>query len=86
MATPGPSGVPNPNVMLEIGYARALSKPVLMLTDAPDTLPFDLRTQRALTYKSASVADGEFHHALVAFVRGMTARSGDTELPPSRRR
>ena len=47
VASPDPTGVPNPNVMLEIGYARALRKPVLLLTDAPDTLPFDLRTQRA---------------------------------------
>ena len=54
-------GVPNPNVMLEVGYARALGKPVLLLTDASDTLPFDFRTQRALLYKPALVAGGEFH-------------------------
>ena len=37
VAAPESSGVPNPNVMLEIGYARALHKPVLLLTDAPNT-------------------------------------------------
>ena len=47
VATPDSTGVPNPNVMLEIGYARALHKPVLLLTNAPDALPFDFRTQRA---------------------------------------
>ena len=34
VATSDSTGVPNPNVMLEIGYARALHKPVLLLTDA----------------------------------------------------
>ena len=59
----------NPNVMLEIGYSRALHKPVLLLTDAPDTLPFDLRTQRALSYTSTSVGGGEFHRDLVRVCR-----------------
>ena len=67
-------GVPNPNVMLEIGYARALHKPVLLLTDAVETLPFDLRTQRALLYETASVGGGEFHRSLVSFVAGIVGR------------
>jgi hypothetical protein len=74
VAAPESANVPNPNVMLEIGYARALHKPVLLLTDAPDTLPFDLRTQRALVYKATSVGDGEFHRELVSFVGGIVAR------------
>ena len=71
VATPDTAGVPNPNVMLEVGYARALQKPVLLLTDAPDTLPFDLRTQRALFYKPESVGGGEFHRQLVSIVTGI---------------
>jgi hypothetical protein len=78
VATPDASGVPNPNVMLEIGYARALRKPVLLLTDAPDTLPFDLRTHRALTYKATSVGGGEFHRELVSLVAGIIARAPKT--------
>jgi hypothetical protein len=74
VAAPEVTGVPNPNVMLEIGYARALHKPVLLLTDAPETLPFDLRTQRALFYQASSVGDGEFHRELVSFVEGIVAR------------
>jgi hypothetical protein len=69
------AGGPNPNVMVEIGYARALQKPVLLLTNAPDALPFDLRTQRALVYSAASVGGGEFHAQLVSFVRGIVAKS-----------
>jgi hypothetical protein len=75
VATPDASRIPNPNVMLEIGYARALGKSVLLLTDAPDTLPFDLRTQRALVYKPMLVAGGEFHRELVTFLTGIVASS-----------
>ena len=75
VATPETSGVPNPNVMIEIGYAKALHKPVLLLTNAPDTLPFDLRTQRAMLYKSTTVGDGTFHRDLVSFLNGVVARS-----------
>ena len=52
--------------MLEIGYARALRKPVLLLTDAPDTLPFDLGTQRAAIYKAQAVGGGELRRELVS--------------------
>src|SRR4030095_12083027 len=65
VASPQVSAGPHPNVMLEIGYARALHKPVLLLTDAPDSLPFDLRTQRALRYADSAVGGGEFHRELV---------------------
>lgn len=75
IATPDTSGVPNPNVMIEIGYARALHKPVLLLTNAPETLPFDLRTQRAMLYKSTTVGDGTFHRDLVSFLNGVVAGS-----------
>jgi hypothetical protein len=68
------AGIPNPNVMLEIGYARALHKPVLLLTDAPESLPFDLRTQRALTYAAPAIGGGAFHRELVSFISGVVSR------------
>ena len=74
VAAPDSSSVPNPNVMLEIGYARALNKPVLLLTDTPASLPFDLRTQRVLFYGEQSVAGGAFHRQLVSFVAGIVTR------------
>jgi len=74
VAAPSSGGVPNPNVMIEIGYARALHKPVLLMTDAAEALPFDLRTQRALCYSAASVGSGEFHRQLASFVKGIVAR------------
>src|SRR6266849_4602149 len=33
----------NPNVFYEVGYAHALGKPVLLLTQATDDIPFDLK-------------------------------------------
>lgn len=74
VAASAAAGLPNPNVMLEIGYARALNKPVLLLTDAPQSLPFDLRTQRALTYTAESLGGGGFHRELVSFIKGIVAR------------
>jgi len=83
VATPESSGVSNPNVMLEIGYARALHKPVLLLTDSPNTLPFDLRTQRALCYETTPVSGGEFHRKLVSLVAGVVARCVTDKAPAS---
>ena len=57
------------------------------MTDAPDTLPFDLRTQRALCYTIASVGSGEFHRELVSFVTGIvvhTSRDDDPSKSASR--
>jgi tRNA A-37 threonylcarbamoyl transferase component Bud32 len=81
VAAPESAGVPNPNVMLEVGYARALHKPVLILTDDPATLPFDLRTQRALVYRAASVNDGEFHRELVAYLSAIVAQFSRDQMP-----
>ena len=50
--------VPNPNVLVELGYAlRALgdNRVILILNDffgGPEELPFDLRTRRAIRYSS----------------------------------
>lgn len=43
---------PNPNVYLEVGYAWGCGVPTLLVTRDPDTLPFDVRGQRCLVYKS----------------------------------
>jgi hypothetical protein len=42
----------NPNVLFEVGLALGLSKPVLLLSQAPATeMPFDLRTQQVAMYR-----------------------------------
>lgn len=42
----------NPNVMYELGIAQALGKTVILVSRAEEEVPFDLRNQRILLYKS----------------------------------
>jgi hypothetical protein len=45
----------NPNVYLELGFAWGVGKPTILVTrDAEEDLPFDVRGQRALRYRSAT--------------------------------
>lgn len=40
----------NPNVMWETGYAMALGRPVILIGQAIESIPFDLRDHRLLKY------------------------------------
>jgi hypothetical protein len=40
----------NPNVFYELGIAHTLGKPVIMLTQSMDSVPFDLRHLRCIVY------------------------------------
>jgi hypothetical protein len=40
----------NANVLYELGIAHGLRKPTIMLTQSVDTLPFDLRSYRVVSY------------------------------------
>lgn len=42
--------IANPNVLYEIGIAHTLGKEVIVLTDSPDEVPFDIRKNRYLSY------------------------------------
>lgn len=42
----------NPNVYYELGIAHALKRPVIMLTQDIEDLPFDLRSYRAIPYST----------------------------------
>lgn len=41
----------NPNVMYEVGIAHTLGKPVLLMSQSVDDIPFDLRHRRCLIYE-----------------------------------
>jgi hypothetical protein len=41
----------NPNVFYEVGIAHTLNKPVLLMTQSIDDVPFDLRHRRTLVYQ-----------------------------------
>ena len=40
----------NPNVFYELGLAHALAKPVVLLAESMDDVPFDLRSLRVIVY------------------------------------
>jgi nucleoside 2-deoxyribosyltransferase len=46
----------NPNVMWEVGFATALGKPVIAISQGSDKLPFDIKDVRTMTYSRASLA------------------------------
>jgi hypothetical protein len=46
----------NPNVMWEVGFATALGKPVVAISQGSDRLPFDIKDVRTLTYSRASLS------------------------------
>lgn len=41
----------NPNVFFEVGYAMALDKPIIFVARKGQTIPFDVRNQRRVTYR-----------------------------------
>ena len=63
-AVPGSRPTPNPNVLVELGYAlKAVGPNRLVLVQntafgGPELLPFDLRQKRVLTYESPPDAAG----------------------------
>ncbi len=48
----------NPNVMYEVGIAHTVGKPVIMVTQDIDDVPFDLRALRCVVYAAASIRGG----------------------------
>jgi len=47
----------NPNVLWELGYAMALEKPVIIISQDVETAPFDVSTFRMLTYDRAKLEE-----------------------------
>jgi len=43
---------PNQNAFYELGYARALNKPTILLAEQRRQLPFDVRGYRCLFYEN----------------------------------
>ena len=51
----------NPNVFYELGLAHALAKPVILIAESMEEIPFDLRALRVITYEKH---DPEWGHNL----------------------
>lgn len=45
----------NPNVMWELGYAMAIKKPTIVITQDISSLPFDIHDQRAICYRRSAL-------------------------------
>lgn len=55
----------NPNVFYEIGIAHAIDKPVILITQNPDDVPFDLRHRRYIPYSYTPPGMNKFEQALL---------------------
>ena len=54
------TGVPNPNVMYELGLAQSIGKATIIMTNDVDSLPTDLKDQNVLVYNPANARKEEF--------------------------
>jgi len=59
----------NPNVFYEIGVAHTIGRPVILITQNDDDVPFDLRAIRYLKYKFTPRGMEEFEARLAATLR-----------------
>ena len=68
----------NPNVFYELGLAHALKKPVILITQSIDEVPFDLRSQRLMEYSIHFAKINEAKETLARYARG--ALDGSTKF------
>lgn len=60
----------NPNVFYELGLAHAMRKPVILVANSLDDIPFDLRGLRVLSYDKDNEDWGvELRHTIVASLK-----------------
>lgn len=59
----------NPNVFYEIGVAHTLGKPVVLITQRPNDVPFDLRHIRFIPYKYTPPGMTEFESQLTSTLK-----------------
>ncbi len=60
----------NANVFYELGLAHAIGKPVILISEKIDDVPFDLRNYRVITYDKNNPAWGdELHSKIIEFLK-----------------
>lgn len=59
----------NPNVMYELGYAHALRKPVIIISQRSEHMPFDVRSVRTLFYDAELGRQVEFVRSLESMIQ-----------------
>lgn len=60
----------NPNVYYELGLAHSLRKPVILLTQSVEDLPFDLRSYRVIPYNTHFATIDKARQQLLELARG----------------
>lgn len=60
--------IQNPNVYYELGYAHAINKRVILITQDISTLPFDLKHQRVILYDDSAAGAGKLKLDLKRFI------------------
>jgi hypothetical protein len=66
----------NANVMFEAGYASALKKPLIIISQSTEFLCFDIQNIRTLVYKNSWQGVEELHSELQRFIKGTLAAKG----------
>lgn len=59
----------NPNVMFELGYAIAKEKPLIIISQSADDLPFDIRNIRSIIYTNTWSGIEELRDQVQSFLR-----------------
>ncbi len=71
----------NPNVMWEVGYAMALNKPLILLTQDIKHLPFDLKDRRTIVYNRTnflSKLGPELNQTIIETLSAFEFKTDDT--------
>lgn len=68
----------NPNVFYELGLAHARGKPVLLITQSVEDVPFDLRSYRLITYSTHFAEIESARDDLIKFAVG--AKTGEVRF------
>lgn len=72
----------NPNVFYELGLAHALGKPVILIAESMDDVPFDLRALRVILYdKNAPDWGSVLKEKIAASIREVLASPVSAVLP-----
>jgi sulfatase modifying factor 1 len=74
----------NPNVFYELGLAHAFGKPVILITQRKDDVPFDLQAILYINYGVGEENIAELRYGLKRMAEGLLAME-TVPLPPSRR-
>ena len=74
----------NPNVFYEIGLAHAVGKPVILIAQNEDDVPFDLRHRRYLRYQFTPRGMREFETSVTKVIAETRAELASSESPESR--